>query len=276
MIQENNGRIGLIAGSGSLPLIFAEEVRRRGYAVIAVAHTGQTLPALEEKVDKLFWIRMGQLDRLISLFQQEGIHRAVMAGGIKKARFFIDGRPDLRMLNVIARASTRNDDSILRAVAEELAREGIAIEAATRFVPSLFAPGGNLSSRPPTQEEWEDLQLGLKIARELGRADVGQCIVVKMKAILAVEAMEGTDETIRRGGRIAEGAVVVKASKPNQDLRFDLPTVGPETIRTMKEVGASCLAVEAGKTVILDRDATIAEADAAGISIVGLQGNETP
>jgi DUF1009 family protein len=264
-------RVGLIAGSGTFPLLFAAEMRRLGYVVVAIAHKGETVPTLEEKVDKIFWIRVGQLGRLIQLLKNEGVERAVMAGAIKKIRLFTNFLPDLRSVRILRSVRGRKDDFILRAVAEELEREGITIEGATQFIPSLLAVPGKLSYRSPTRQEWEDLEFGFQVARDLGRADVGQCIVVKRRTVLAVESIEGTDETIRRGGRFAAKAVVVKVSKPQQDLRFDLPTVGPGTIRVMAEVKASCLGVEAGKTLTLERDRISAEADAAGIAVVGLE-----
>jgi DUF1009 family protein len=263
-------KVGLIAGSGAFPLLFAEEVRRLGYSVVAVAHEGETSPALSEKVDRIFWIRVGQLGRLISLLKREGVTQAVMAGAIKKTRLFSDVRPDLRSIKLLARLAAGKDDFILRAVAGELEREGIRVEGATHFVPSLLAERGTLGRRSPTRRELEDLEFGLQVMREIGRADVGQCVVVRNKTVLAVEAIEGTDETIRRGGRFARGAVVVKASKPQQDLRFDLPAVGPRTIEAMREVEASCLGLEAGKTIILERSLTLSAADAAKVAVVGL------
>lgn len=263
-------RVGLIAGSGSFPLLFADEARQMGYSVVAVAHKGETLPSLQDKVDKIFWIRVGQLGRMIRILQEEMVTRAVMVGGIKKSRFFSNFRPDLRSIRIFQRVKERKDDSVLRAVADELEREGITIEGATRYIPSLVAGNGALTRRQPTQREWDDLKFGFKVGWEIGRTDVGQCIVVKRGTVLAVESMEGTDETIRRGGEFASGAVVVKVSKPHQDLRFDLPTIGPGTIAAMKEVGASCLGIEAGRTVILERSPTIAEANLAGIALIGL------
>jgi DUF1009 family protein len=265
-------RVGLIAGSGSFPLLFADEVRRLGYAVVAIAHTGETLPILENKVDKIFWIRVGQLGRLIFLLKQEGITRAVMAGAIKKARFFTNIRPDLRSIRILRQLKERKDDFVLRAVADELEKEGIVVEGATKYVPSLLAAPGVLSRRTPRQQEWGDLEFGFRVGREIARSGVGQCIVVKRRAVLAVEAIEGTDRTILRGGRFAKGAVVIKVCKPQQDLRFDLPTVGPGTIQVMHEAEAGCLGIEVGKTVILEKAAMIAQADAAGIAIVGLDG----
>jgi DUF1009 family protein len=263
-------RVGLIAGSGSFPLLFADEARKMGYAIIAVAHVGETLPALEDKVDKIFWIRVGQLGRLIALLKQEGVTQAVMAGAIKKARFFTNIRPDLRSIGILRRLKERKDDFVLRAVADELEKEGIFVEGATKFVPAFLATIGQLSRRNPSRQEWGDLEFGFNVGREIARAGVGQCIVVKRRAVLAVESMEGTDETIRRGARFAQGAIVIKVCKPQQDLRFDLPTIGPGTIQVMREVGAACLGIEVGKTVVLERSAMLAQADAARIAVVGL------
>ncbi|HWP59734.1 MAG TPA: UDP-2,3-diacylglucosamine diphosphatase LpxI [Candidatus Acidoferrales bacterium] len=265
-------RVGLIAGSGSFPLVFADEARRLGFAVVAVAHIGETVPELESHVEKIFWVRVGQLGRVISVFKQESITRAVMAGAIKKSRFFTNVRPDLRALRILRHLRERKDDFVLRAVADELEKEGITIEGATKYVPSLLAPPGVLSRRAPRRQEWGDLEFGFRVGREIARSGVGQCIVVKRRAVLAVEAIEGTDQTILRGGRFAKGAIVIKVCKPQQDLRFDLPTVGPGTIAVMREAKAACLGIEVGKTVMLEKDAMIAEADAAGIAVVGLDG----
>lgn len=244
-----------------------------GYSVAAVAHSEETLSVLEEKVDKILWIQVGQLNRLISFLKKEGVTRAVMAGAINKARFFSNFRPDLRLIKILVSVTARKDDIVLRAVADELEREGITIEGATRYVPSLVAVPGSFGSTIPTRQQSEDLRFGFQVAREIARAGVGHCVVVKRKTVLAVESIEGTDETIRRSARFATGVVVVKVSNPHQDFRFDLPTVGLDTIRVMKEAGASCLGVEAGKTLILERARMVEEANAARIVLVGLEGD---
>ena len=194
-----------------------------------------------------------------------------MAGTITKRRMFEDIRPDLKGLAVISKLALFHDDGILRAVADELAREGIEIVSSTQYLPELVAPQGCLTKRKPNKSEKEDIDFGFRVAKELGRLDIGQCVVVKKKTILAVEAIEGTDAAIRRGGDLArEGAVVVKVSKPNQDLRFDVPAVGLGTVKAMGEVKAAALAVESGKTLLFDKDEMITYADKLRIAIVSV------
>jgi DUF1009 family protein len=263
--------IGLIAGKGQFPLLFAQAARRQGAAVIAVAHRGETDPALESMVDELHWIYVGQLGKIIRIFKSAGVRRAVMAGGLSRGRLFKEFRPDWRALNVVRRAGAGKDDRLLRAVAAEMEAEGITIAPSTLFLDALLATVGKLSRRTPNPEQLADLEIGFRVAKELGRLDIGQCVVVRRQVVVALETIEGTDETIRRGGVLAgPGAVVVKVSKPDQDLRFDVPAVGLHTIATMREVQAAVLAVEAGKTLIFDREEMQGIADQAGIAIWGL------
>ncbi len=265
--------IGLIAGKGQFPLLFAQAARQQGAAVIAVAHRGETDPALESLVAELHWIHVGQLSKIIRIFKAAGVRQAVMAGGISRGRLFREFRPDWRALSVIRRAGAGQDDRLLRAVADEMAQAGITIAPSTLFLQDLLAPPGPLSRRSPTPGELEDVNLGLYAAKELGRLDIGQCVVVRRQVVVALEAIEGTDETIRRGGALAgPGAVVVKVSKPDQDLRFDVPAVGLSTIETMRQVKAAVLAVEAGLTLIFDRPEMVKAADQAGIAVWGLKG----
>lgn len=264
-------RLGIIAGDGKFPLILAEEARSNGYTTVVVAHTGLTPEDIERVADRMHWIKIGQMSRLIEILQEEGVTEAVMAGGVSKKFMFRDIKPDLRALSLLFKIKDRKDDTILRALAGELEKEGIAIHAATAYVQSILAGRGVLTKGEPTAEEWRDIEFGMEIARDIGRLDIGQCVVVKNCAVLAVEAIEGTDETIRRGGGLAGGgAVVAKICKPEQDIRFDLPAVGPNTINTMKGVDARVLAVESGMTVMIDKDSMIKSADEAGISIVGV------
>jgi DUF1009 family protein len=264
-------KIGLIAGKGQFPLIFAEAARTRGYEVVAVAHRGETDPALAARVHRLEWIYVGQLGKIIRIFKEAGVRQAVMAGGISRGRLFRHFRPDLKALNLVRRVGAGQDDRLLRGVAAELEREGITVAPSTLFLEDLLVPPGPLSQRRPTPEELQDIELGLAVAKEIGRLDLGQCVVVRRQIVVAVEAIEGTDETIRRGGRLAgPGAVVVKVSKPHQDLRFDVPAVGRETIQAMGEVQARVLAVEAGKTLIFDRAEMLKLADQADIAVWGL------
>jgi UDP-2,3-diacylglucosamine hydrolase len=265
--------IGLIAGKGQFPLLFAQAARQQGATVIAVAHRGETDPALASLVTELHWIYVGQLGKLIRIFKSAGVRQAVMAGGISRGRLFREFRPDWRALSVVRRAGAGQDDRLLRAVAEELEAEGITIAPSTLFLHDLLAAAGPLSRRSPTPEELADINLGLQAAKELGRLDIGQCVVVRRQVVVALETIEGTDATIRRGGALSgPGAVVVKVSKPGQDLRFDVPAVGLETIATMREVRAAALAVEAGMTLIFDRPEMLKAADQAGIAVWGLEG----
>ena len=237
-----------------------------------MAHEGETDPALAQWVDAVFWIKVGQLGKLISIFKEQGVHDVLMAGGIKKTRLFDGAMPDLRGLALLARMAYKKDDALLRAVAEELESEGITVRESTLYLDTLLALPGVLTKRKPTRDESKDISFGWQMAKEIGRLDIGQTVVVKDQAILAVEAIEGTDEAIKRGGRLCgEGAVVVKVCKPQQDPRFDLPAIGVGTVQTMSAVKATCLAVEAGKTIILDRENVVREADRAGIAIVAVE-----
>lgn len=268
MTSTGSHKIGLIAGNGQFPLIFAENAKRAGLSVIAVAHTGETEPALSEKVDDILWVRVGQIGRLISFFKKAGVQEAVMAGGIRKSRLF-EMRPDLRAVTILARLKERKDDALLRAFADEMEREGIRIQESTLYLSSILAEEGELT-RSLTKEERGDIEWGWPLAKQIGALDIGQCLVVKEGVILAVEAIEGTDATIRRGAAFGKGGVIViKICKPQQDLRFDIPAVGPGTIETMIDVKASVLAVEAGKTLLLEKEALLAAAKRAGIAVVG-------
>jgi DUF1009 family protein len=268
-------KIGLIAGNGIFPLEFAKAAKQKGLAVVAVAHEGETLPELAQLVDSIFWIKVGQLGKLISVFKEQGVTNALMAGGIKKTSLFSGALPDLRGIALLARMAQKKDDSILRAVAAELESEGITIRESTLYLDSLVAAAGRLAKRSPSKDERLDIAFGWQMAKEVGKLDIGQTVVVKDRAILAVEAIEGTDAAILRGGALCrEGAVVVKVCKPQQDLRFDLPAIGPKTIRSMIEVKAKCLAVEAGKTIVIERETLVREADAAGIAVIAINGPE--
>ncbi len=268
--------IGLIAGNGRFPILFAENARRLGYRVSAVALTGETEAALEQSVDRIHWISLGQLGKLIKAFKGDGVGQAVMVGGVKKTHLFANIRPDFRALALMRRLTVRKDDMILRAIAAELEDEGIRIRESTFGLEGLLVEEGRLARRSPTKSEWRDIEFGWEVAQTIGKLDIGQCVVVKDRVVVAVEAVEGTDQAIRRGGALAKGgAVVVKRFKPQQDLRFDLPTVGTGTVEVMMESGASVLAVEAGKALFLDRAEAIAMADKAGIAVVGIK-HETP
>lgn len=266
------GRIGLIAGNGRFPIIFADNARKLGYHVSAVAHEGETDPELARHVDCIQWIKIGQLNKLIHAFKEDGIQQAVMLGGIKKTHVFTTVRPDFRTLALAARVALWKDDDILREFAAELEREGIVICESTFGLEGILVEEGALTSHTPTKKEWDDIRYGWQVAEAIGRLDIGQCVVIKDKVVVAVEAVEGTDGAIKRGGELAkDGAVVVKRCKPQQDLRFDLPAIGPRTIEVMASVKATVLAVEAGRTVILDREAVLEKAGSFGIALVGIK-----
>jgi len=246
----------------------ADSARRRGIRVIAVAHRGESVQELAERVDEITWIELGQLGQLVKAFKTRDVRHVLMAGAINKTNMFGKVRPDLKGLAVMGKLLVLHDDDILRAVAAELEKEGITVVNSAAYLPELMAPPGCLSKRRPRKEEQEDIDFGWKVAKELGRLDIGHCVVVRRRTVLAVEAIEGTNETILRGGRLAkEKAVVVKVCKPNQDLRFDLPAVGLDTVKTMIGVNAAVLAIEAGKTLIFDKDEMVGLANAHGIVI---------
>jgi len=249
----------------------AEAAKKRGFRVVAVAHIDETEASLSDRVDEISWIRLGQLGQLIKTLKRAGVKKALMAGSIRKRRMFGNIRPDMKGVAVMTRLAVFHDDDILGAVAEELNKQGIEVVSSTAYLPELVVPSGCLTRRKPTREEEADIHFGWNVAKELGRLDIGQCVVVRKKTVLAVEAIDGTNETILRGGRLArENAVVVKVSKPGQDLRFDVPSVGLETTKVMSRVKASVLAVEAGMTLVFDKSAMTAYADGEGISIVSL------
>ena len=263
--------LGLVAGGGQFPLLCARAAKRQGRSIVAVAHKGETDPLLSEEVDQIEWVYLGQLGRLIETFKKAGASEAIFAGSITKTRIFKDVRPDLRAINLWRRLGNRLDDGILRSIAAELEQEGIQVLPSTILLKRLLVPSGVLTRCKPSEGQWEDIRFGWELAREIGRLDIGQCLVVKDRAVLAIEAIEGTDQTIRRGGQLGgPGAVVIKVCKPGQDTRFDLPSVGVETIEQMVQVKASVLAVEAGRTLFFDRDSTIDLANRSSIAVVGV------
>ena len=263
-------KIGLIAGNGTFPVAFAREAKSRGYGVVAVAHRGESRPEIDGVADSVEWIRVGQIGRMIRTFVRAGIRRAVMAGGIDKARSLSRVRPDRRGLKLLGRALTKGDDALLRGLAAELESEGIEIVSCTTFLERLLFPAGVLAGKAPSADVARDLALGVEVLRALGPHDVGQSVVVENGLVLAVEAIDGTDATIRRAGALGRGhAVVVKGAKRGQDMRFDVPAVGPETIDVMASAGARTLAVEAAAAIVLDGDELIRRANRAGIDVVG-------
>jgi len=268
--------LGLIAGGGQFPLLFVEAASGRGRKVAAICHRNETAVELEDCVDASCWVKLGQLGKIINFFRSQGVQEAVFCGTITKTRIFKDVLPDLKGLTLWNKIDTRLDDAILRAVAGVLEDEGIKILASTCYLEHLFFPGGILTRKQPSREQWQDIRFGWDIARQVGRLDIGQCVVVRDRTVLAVEAIEGTDAAIRRGGKLAgSGAVVVKVKKPDQDFRFDLPATGTTTIATLAEVKGVVLAVEAGQSLVFDREAMVAAADRAGIVVVGLEGDHS-
>lgn len=264
-------RLGLIAGNGRFPLVFAKAAQAEGVDIVAVAHQGETQPEIATLISDVTWVRVGELGKLIATFQQAGISQAVMAGGIHKAGALAHFQPDERGMAFISRLPSLKDDVILRGVAQELENEGIAVVESTRFLSALIPREGVLTKVTPSDQQWADARLGFTVAKEIGRWDIGQSVVVKRGTVLAVEGVEGTTAAIRRGGELGGGeTVIVKVSKPQQDLRFDVPAVGPDTIAVMDEVRASVLAVEAGKTLMIDKAELLLAANAHGICVVAL------
>ena len=268
MESEQKEIIGIIAGGGRFPIMAADAARTQGHPVVAVAFREETDPELADRVDQIVWIHLGQLGHLIKGLKGHGVQKALMAGTITK-RLMFKLKPDLKGLAFMSKLAIFHDDGILGSLAGELKKEGIEIISATSFLPDLLSPSGCITKRRPSKKEEEDIQFGWQMAKELGRLDIGQCVVVRGKTVLALEAMEGTDETILRGGRLAqEKAVVIKVSKPEQDLRFDVPAVGLKTLETMFTVKASVLVIEAGKTLMFDKPAMIDYANKNKITIL--------
>ena len=265
--------IGLIAGSGQFPLIFARAASAKGYRVFAVGYVNEADPALADTVAALEWLHLGQLTRLVRFFRQHGVGEAVMMGAVRKTRMFSDVRPDIQAIALAARMRHTHDDGLLRTFADFLEKKGVRIRPSTFLLPELLAPEGCWTRRRPSRSEEKDIALGWRLAKEIGRLDIGQCVVVGGGSVLAVEAIDGTDAAIRRGGRLGKGtAVVVKVCKPDQDLRFDVPAIGTDTVRSMQAADARVLTVEAGKAVVFDRHQMVAMADRHGIAIVALSG----
>ena len=265
--------LGLIAGSGRFPLLFARAAIKAGREVVVVAHEGETDPAIAAEAPGVTWVKLGQLGRIAEALRQGGCTEAVFCGGIKKVRLF-DVRPDWLGLKVLSRLRSFGDDAALRAISQAMEDEGIRIVSPMPLVPELLAPRGPIGKLRFSDDQARDVEAGLHAARALGALDLGQTVVLKRGVVLAVEAVEGTDACVARGGALARGGghgpVVVKVLKPGQDLRFDLPAVGPATIAALEAAGCSALAVEAGHTVLLDREELAAFADAARIAVEGV------
>lgn len=273
--HNENTRIGVIAGSGQFPLIFSKKAKAKGFSVYAAAYVKEADPSLQNDVEAIEWLHLGQLRRLIKFFKKHDVRQAVMMGAIRKTRMFTDVKPDTKAIALIARMRSTHDDGILRAFADALEKEGITIHPSTFLLPELLAKEGCWTKRKPSRSEKADIETGWRIAKEIGRLDIGQCVVVGGGSVLAVEAIDGTDATIERGGKLGRGeAVVIKICKPNQDQRFDIPAIGLKTIETMHRSNVNVLAVEAGRAVVFDREEMVAFADSVGISIVALNDDE--
>ena len=261
--------LGIIAGNGVYPRLLADGARKAGVEkIVAAAFTGETDPTLEQHVDLVEWMRVGQLGRLLKFFRSQGIQHAIMAGQIAPKNLF-DLRPDLKALMLMGKLKERNAESIFAAVADELAKINIDLLPATTFLEDSLAQRGVIAGPKLSPRQEHDVELGWNVAKEIARLDIGQTIVIKNGTIVAVEALEGTNEAIKRGGTLArKGAVMVKVSKPNQDMRFDVPVIGVETVRIAAESGVRVIAVEAGKTLLLECDAIIALANCSTMSVV--------
>jgi DUF1009 family protein len=269
-------KLGLIAGNGRFPFLVLDAARALGYDVTIVAVKDEAFPELEAHAAKapaaaLHWVSLGHLGSCIKTLTDAGVSQAVMAGQVKHTKIF-SVMPDLTMLSVFKRLRSRNTDAVIQAVVDVMREHGVALLDSTAFLAPLLARAGVMTARPPTETERADLAFGYRMADAIAGLDIGQTICVKALAVVAVEAMEGTDETIIRAGRLArDGFAVVKVAKPNQDMRFDVPVVGVATIDVMKQSGATVLSVDAGKTLFVDGDAVSRAADAAGITVVGRQ-----
>ena len=271
-MPEISEKIGIIAGGGQFPLLFAGAAKKKGRKVVIVAHKGESRPDLEEIADRFCWIKLGQLGKIIKFFKNEGVTSTVFLGTITKTRIFYDILPDLKGLSLWNKIDIRQDDAILRAIAGELEKEGIKVLESTLYLKEFLFPKGILTRKSPSASNIDDIRFGWQIARGIGRMDIGQCVVVRDRTVLAIEAIEGTDAAIKRGGALGrEKAVVVKVKKPGQDFRFDLPAIGTDTIDSMTSVKAEVLAVETGQALLFDGKEVIRLADKAGIIVIGIQ-----
>jgi len=276
-------KLGIIAGNGRFPFLVLDAARVQGYEVVVAAIKEETSPEIESRGATVHWLSLGELSKLIETFRGEGVTRAVMAGQVKHKQIFSSIRPDWRLAKLLLSLDLRNTDALLGAVAKVLADEGITLENSTALLEPLLAKAGVLTKRAPTPQERKNIDYGRKVARGLGEYDIGQTVVIAENACVAVEAMEGTDATILRAGQImaslnsgkSEGKpildsslTVIKSAKPKQDMRFDVPVIGVNTIEVMQAARASCLALDAGKCLLLDGEAVIVTANGAGIAIV--------
>jgi DUF1009 family protein len=263
--------IGLIAGNGIYPETFAAAARRAGVRrLVAAAFENETKPELAGRMDATAWFRVGQLGKMIQFFKREGVAQAVMVGQIAPRNLF-DLRPDMRTLLMLARLKQRNAETLFGAIGQELAKDGITLLPATTFLEDLMPQEGLIAGPKIKERRWEDARYGMRIAKESSRLDIGQTVVVKKGTVLAVEAFEGTNEAVKRGGQLGRGgSTMVKVSKPNQDVRFDVPVVGPDTIQTAAEAGVDVVAVEAGKTLILGMEEVVARCERLKVTLLAI------
>jgi DUF1009 family protein len=279
-MPSQNEKLGLIAGNGKFPLLVLDAARAAGFEVVVVAINEEASPQIEScGAASVHWLSLGELSKLIETFRREGVSRAIMAGQVKHKQIFSAIRPDWRLARLLLSLTTRNTDSLLGAVAKVLGEEGIKLESSTSLLEPLLVKAGVLTQRAPAEAERKDIDYGRSVARRLAQHDIGQTVVIAESACVAVEAMEGTDATIERAGQImrslhgdastlSRALTVVKIAKPNQDMRFDVPVIGVKTIEVMQAAGATCLALDAWKCLLLDGDKILDAANAAGIAVV--------
>lgn len=264
--------LGLIAGNGQFPLLLAQEARRQGRSVVVAAIEGETDPALAEMAEALHWMKLGQIKRTIQIFKDAGAEEAVMAGQVKHVSIFDLRHLDGTAVKILATLPNKKTDTILGAVAEAFAKEGIRFLPSTTYLADRLAPEGPMTSWRPTGDQKKDMEFGFRTAKAIAGLDLGQTVCVKDQAVLAIEAMEGTDACIRRAGGFAPGFTVAKVAKPRQDIRFDVPVIGRRTLESLKAGGAAVLAVEAGKTLLFDKDEFLKGAQEAKIVVIGVRG----
>jgi len=279
-MSPSDQKLGLIAGNGKFPFLVLDAARAQGYNVVVAAIKEEAFPEIESHgASAVHWLSLGELSKLIETFQQAGVKRAIMAGQVKHKQIFSSIRPDWRLAKLLLSLTTRNTDSLLGAVAKVLGDEGITLEKSTWLLEPLLVRPGVITERQPTEQELKNIEYGRSVARQVAQHDIGQTVVIAESACVAVEAMEGTDATITRAGEIMRSLhgdastlsrtlTVVKIAKPNQDMRFDVPVIGVKTIEVMQAAGATCLAVDAGKCLLLDGNAVIEAADRASICMV--------
>ncbi len=267
-------RLGLIAGRGTFPYLVAEEARASGCEVYTAALSGEAPSNIDQVSNKVLWVKLGELGKLAKFFQHETVNEAIMAGNVSKPQLFSGNvRPDFEMVKVLSHLKNWKDESLLSAIADYLEQKGIRVIDSTTYLNNALPEEGVLTKRQPTKKEWEDIAFGFQMAKQVAGLDIGQTVVVKERCVVAVESIDGTDETIRRGGRLAEkGAVVVKVARPKQDMRFDVPAVGLETINSAVASGISAIAIEAGRTIFFDGKDAIQIANQHKLAIVSVSG----